>query len=64
MLLGLVKEVNYFLKILWSDPHSQLQAQKDVPRVGLEAILNTLEHPLLNKGEVKKKETASFKPQI
>ena len=33
----------------FSDPTpSQLQAQKGVPRVGLEALLLTLEHPLQN----------------
>ena len=35
-------------RIFGSHPHSRLQAQKGVSRVGLEALLLTLEHPLLN----------------
>ena len=35
-------------RIFGSNPHSRLQAQKGVSRVGLEALLLTLEHPLLN----------------
>ena len=35
-------------KILRLDLHSQLQAQKGVPRLGLEPLLITLEHLLLN----------------
>ena len=48
MLLGMVKEVNYFLQAFRSDPHSRLQAKKGVPRVDLEALRLTLQHPSLN----------------
>ena len=36
-------------RIFGSHPHSRLQAQKGVCREGLEALLLTLEHPLLNR---------------
>ena len=48
MLLGIVKEVIYFLQAFRSDPHSWLKDHKGVPRVGLEALLLTLEQLLLN----------------
>ena len=35
-------------RIFGSNPHSRLQAQKGVCRLGLEALLLTLEHPLQN----------------
>ena len=47
-LLGIVQGVIHILWVFRSDPHSQLQAQKGVSRVSLEALLLTLEHPLLN----------------
>ena len=47
-LLGIVQGVIHILWVFRSDPHSQLQAQKCVSREGLEALLLTLEHLLLN----------------
>ena len=35
-------------RIFGSHPHSRLQVQKGASRVGLEALLLTLEHPSLN----------------
>ena len=48
MLLGIVQGVKYILWIFISDSHRELQAQKGVPKVGLEALLLTLKHSWLN----------------
>ena len=50
MVLGIVKEAIYFLYASRSDPRSQIQAQNGVPKVCLEALLMTLEQPLLTTG--------------
>ena len=46
-LLGTPFGVIYILWVFKSDPHLGLQAQRGVPRIGLEALLLTLQHSLL-----------------